>query len=114
MAKTWFLYTPNSREVHRFSNNEELEKQAQDIMRDVYLDNEWSEEVFHCVAGYAFIPEDAPTGLEHEWFEKFQTHEVIEVRTDEPANYSGEEGDEWPYNDDWAWIGFYDLEEIKK
>jgi len=89
------------------------------ILRDEYLDDYWSEEVYHAVAGFGNLPDTLNRySCDEEYediedkIEAMKTHNVYEIILDEQKNYSGEDGDEWPYDSDWDYICNYDIKPI--
>lgn len=115
MGKTWFLYTPSSWDVHKFDSKEIMVEKAPDILEEVYFDGDsgWSEEVYYAVAGYGELPDVIKNSEEWEDAMKpMQTHKVVMEKLDDKKNYSGEDGDDWPYHDDFDYIASFYLEEI--
>jgi len=117
MENKWFLYTPNSWEFHKFDTQAELEDKAASILESVYLDGDsgWSEDAHHAVAGYGVFPDVCRFSSEIEdQLEAAKIYEVVEEILDRKENYSGEEGDEWPYHDDFDYIARFDIKLIEK
>lgn len=122
--KTWFIYCPEERKVHKFSSQEDMEFCASGIIQDVYLDGDsgWSDQLWHTICGYGDLPVKITDYDEWEdRLEAMKTHEIVEDVIDKRDNYchgkdfdENAEGETWSYGSDFEFIATYGIRKAEE